>query len=71
MELSGHDVRGLGVHVAARIMALARPGEVIVTRVVRDLAVGSGLTFTERGRHTLKGVPGEWDVLAVAAGRDR
>lgn len=71
VELTGGDVRGLGVHVAGRIMALARPGEVIVTRVVRDLAVGSGLTFSERGRHTLKGVPGEWDVLAVAAGRDR
>lgn len=70
VELSGGDVRGVGVHVAARIMTLARPGEVVATRVVRDLAVGSGLTFTERGRHVLKGVPGEWDVLAVAAGRD-
>jgi class 3 adenylate cyclase len=70
VELSGHDVRGLGVHVAARIMALARPGEVVVTSVVRDLAVGSGLTFTDRGRHALKGVPGEWELLAAAAGPD-
>jgi pimeloyl-ACP methyl ester carboxylesterase len=67
VELSGRDVRGIGVHVAARITALAGRGEVVVTRVVRDLAVGSKLTFHERGRHVLKGVPGEWELLTVLA----
>jgi class 3 adenylate cyclase len=67
VELAGRDVSGLGVHVAARVMALAEPGEVVVTSVVRDLAVGSGLAFEERGRHKLKGVPGEWELLAVVA----
>lgn len=65
VELAGRDLRGIGVHVAARIMSLGGPGEVIVSRVVRDLAVGSGLTFVERGRHVLKGVPGEWELLGV------
>ena len=68
VELAGRDVRGIGVHVAARVMALAGPGEVVVTRVVRDLAVGSGLAFEERGRRALKGVPGEWELLAAVAG---
>lgn len=67
VELSDYDVSGIGVHVAARVMALAGPDEVVVTSVVRDLAVGSGLVFEERGRHELKGVPGEWELLAVAA----
>jgi pimeloyl-ACP methyl ester carboxylesterase len=67
VELSGRDVRGIGVHVAARIMALAGRGEVVVTSVVRDLAVGSELTFHERGRHVLKGVPGEWELLTALA----
>jgi pimeloyl-ACP methyl ester carboxylesterase/plasmid stabilization system protein ParE len=65
VELSEGSVRGVGVHLAARILALAGPGEVLVSRVVHDLALGSGLTFAEHGRHTLKGVPGEWDVLRV------
>lgn len=65
VELAGRDLRGIGVHVAARIMSLGGPGEVIVSRVVRDLAVGSGLMFVERGRHVLKGVPGEWELLGV------
>jgi pimeloyl-ACP methyl ester carboxylesterase len=68
VEVSGAAVRGIGVHVAARIMSLAGPGEVLVSRVVRDLAVGSGLAFVDRGRHVLKGVPGEWEVLAASAG---
>lgn len=67
IELAGGDVRGLGVHVAARIMALAGPGEVLVSGVVRDLAVGSGLTFAERGEVELKGVPGRWLVFEASA----
>jgi class 3 adenylate cyclase len=50
-------------------MALASPGELIVSSVVRDLSMGSGLEFTERGHHTLKGVPGEW--LAYGVERQR
>jgi len=67
VELVDGDVRGLGVHIAARLIALAVPGELIVSSVVRDLSVGSGLEFTERGRHELKGVPGEWLVYGVTA----
>ena len=66
VELAGRNVRGVGVHIAARVMTAAQPDEVLVTRVVRDLAVGSGLTFAERGQHALKGVPGEWELLSVA-----
>ncbi len=65
VELVDGDVRGLGVHIAARLMGLAAPGELIVSSVVRDLSVGSGVAFIERGRHELRGVPGEWLVYAV------
>jgi class 3 adenylate cyclase len=65
VELTGDDVRGLGVHVAARILALAAGGEVLVSGVVRDLAAGSGLAFASRGRHVLKGIPGEWPVFSA------
>jgi class 3 adenylate cyclase len=67
VEMVNDDVRGLGVHVAARIMALAGGGEVLVSGVVRDLAAGSGLAFADRGRHVLKGVPGEWAVFSARA----
>jgi class 3 adenylate cyclase len=69
--VSGNDVAGVGVHVAARIMALAEPGEVLVSSVVRDLALGSGLRFSERGRHVLRGVEGEWALFGTAAGADQ
>jgi len=67
VELIGEDVGGIAVHVAARIAALAGPGEVLASRTVRDLAVGSGIGFDAAGRHALKGVPDEWDVYRVAA----
>ncbi len=65
-ELRGDDVAGIAVHLGARIGALAGPGEVLVSSTVRDLTLGSGIEFADRGRHELKGVPGEWQVLAVA-----
>jgi class 3 adenylate cyclase/pimeloyl-ACP methyl ester carboxylesterase len=65
VELQGDDVAGLAVHIGARVCGLAGADEVFVTSTVRDLVVGSGLEFTDRGRHELKGVPGEWQVLAV------
>lgn len=69
VEVVGDDVRGLGVHIAARLLGLAEPGELIVSSVVRDLSFGSGLNFEDRGRHELKGVPGEWLVYGVTRTR--
>src|SRR5271154_6601287 len=60
----GEDLAGVAVHIGARVASLASPGEVLVTSTVRDLVVGSGIEFTDRGAHALKGVPGEWQVLA-------
>jgi class 3 adenylate cyclase len=66
VELAPDGVRGLAVHVGARIGALAGPGEVLASRTVRDLVVGSGLIFVDRGTHRLKGVPEEWQLYAVS-----
>ncbi len=65
-EQRGDDVAGLAVHIGARIGALAGRDEVLVSSTVRDLVLGSGIKFTDRGQHVLKGVPGEWHVFAVA-----
>ncbi|HEX6228793.1 MAG TPA: adenylate/guanylate cyclase domain-containing protein [Solirubrobacterales bacterium] len=67
-ELLGEDVGGMAVHIGARVAAEAGPGEVLVSSAVRDLVVGSGIEFDDRGIHELKGVPGSWNLLAV---RDR
>jgi class 3 adenylate cyclase len=64
-ELLGDDIGGIGVHIAARVMAQAAPGEIMVSSTVRDLVTGSGIAFDDRGAHVLKGVPGEWQLLAV------
>ena len=66
-ELRGDGVAGIAVHIGARISALAGAGEVYVSSTVRDLVAGSGIAFEDRGRHSLKGVPGEWQILAVAS----
>lgn len=60
------DVAGIAVHIGARIAGLAGPNEVLVSRTVKDLVAGSGIEFEDRGEHTLKGVPEEWHVYAVA-----
>lgn len=60
------DVAGLAVHIGARIGAMADAREVLVSRTVRDLVLGSGIEFSDRGEHVLKGVPGRWHVFAVA-----
>ncbi len=65
--LVGGDVRGLAVHVAARIAALAGPGEVLVSRTVADLLLGSGRRLEDRGEHALRGVPGRWRLHAAVA----
>jgi class 3 adenylate cyclase len=67
IELRGDDIGGIAVHVGARVMALADPGEVLVTRTVRDLTAGSGLTFEDRGEHALKGVPDRWQLYRASA----
>jgi class 3 adenylate cyclase len=65
VETRGGDIGGITVHAAARVMALAGAGEVLVSRVVADLVAGSGLSFTDRGEVELKGMPGTWRVLAA------
>ena len=65
-QIMGDKVLGLAVHLAARVNAAAEPGEVLVSRTVRDLVAGSGLSFEDRGAHTLKGVPGEWALFAAS-----
>jgi class 3 adenylate cyclase len=65
VERRGDDVGGLAVHIGARVGAVGGPGEVLVSRTVVDLVVGSGLEFEDRGTHALKGVPGEWQLYAV------
>jgi class 3 adenylate cyclase len=65
LELAGDDVAGLAVHLGARIMGMAAPEEVLVSRTVRDLVVGSELRFTPRGEHELKGVPDRWTLYAL------
>jgi class 3 adenylate cyclase len=65
VELRGGDVGGIGVHIGARIAALAGPGQILVSRTVKDLVTGSGITLQDRGTHTLKGVPDEWHIYAV------
>ncbi|TDK86822.1 adenylate/guanylate cyclase domain-containing protein [Mycobacterium paragordonae] len=66
-EVRGDDIGGIGVHIGARVSALAGANEVLVSSTLRDLVIGSGLEFEDRGAHTLKGVPGEWRLLAVAS----
>ena len=65
-EIIGGKVGGIAVHTGARVLAQAQPGEVLVSSTVRDLIAGSGIELEDRGVHTLKGIPGEWQLLAVA-----
>ena len=66
-ELLERDVAGIAVHIAARIVAAAQPNEVLVSSTVKDLVVGSGLAFSDRGEHGLRGVPDRWRLYALAA----
>ena len=65
IELRGDDIGGIAVHIGARVMGLAAPGEILCTRTVKDLVVGSGIEFNDRGTHPLKGVPDSWQLFAV------
>jgi class 3 adenylate cyclase len=65
LEVMDGDLSGLAVHIAARVMDRAGPSEVLVSSTVKDLVVGSGIEFEERGEHELRGVPGEWRLFSV------
>ncbi len=69
VELRGDDVGGIAVHLGARVVATAAPGEVVVSSTVRDLVAGSGIGFVDRGEHDLKGVPDRWHLYAVTEPR--
>ena len=66
-EVRGDDLGGLAVHIAARVSGLANAGEILVSGTVKDLVVGSGIDFEDRGERELKGVPGSWRLFAVQA----
>jgi len=66
-EVRGDDIGGIAVHIGARVSALAGPNDVLVSSTLRDLVIGSGLEFEDRGAHQLKGVPGEWHLFAVTS----
>ena len=65
-EVRGDDIGGIAVHIGARVSALAAANDVLVSSTLRDLVIGSGIEFEDRGAHELKGVPGEWRLFAVA-----
>lgn len=66
IERRNADIGGIAVHLAARIMAAARADEILVSRTVKDLVIGSTLTFEDRGVHNLKGIAGDWHLYALA-----
>jgi len=65
IELRDDEIGGLAVHLAARIMAIAGPGEILVSRTVKDLVIGSSMAFQDRGMHALKGFEGDWQLYSV------
>ena len=69
-EVRGDDIGGIAVHIGARIAALAKGREVLVSRTVKDLVNGSGITFEDRGTHVLKGIPAEWQLYAPVGEHD-
>jgi len=66
IELTGEDIGGLAVHIAARVINAGPGSGVMVSSTVKDLVVGSGIEFEDRGSHQLKGVPDEWHLYAVS-----
>ena len=67
VELRGDDLAGMGVHIAARVLAVAGAGQVVVTRTVRDLATGTDLRFRSLGSIALRGVPGQWELFSASS----
>jgi class 3 adenylate cyclase len=68
IELSGQDIGGIGVNIAARVSAMAAGGEVLASSTVKDLVAGSGIHFDDRGAHVLKGIPEPWRIYAATRG---
>jgi class 3 adenylate cyclase len=68
VDLVGDDIAGASVQITDRIAALARPAEILVSRTVKDLVLGSGLSFTDRGHYELTGQADEWPLFAVVQG---
>jgi len=66
IELTGKDIAGIAVHIAARVCAAAGPNEVVVSSTVKNLVAGSGLNFSDRGRQTLKGIPDQWRLFVAS-----
>nr|MDJ0817370.1 adenylate/guanylate cyclase domain-containing protein [Desulfobacterales bacterium] len=64
-EVMDEKVTGIAVHIGARVMSYAEPGEVLVSSTVKDLVAGSGIDFVDRGSYELKGIPGKWRFFAV------
>jgi class 3 adenylate cyclase len=69
--IAGDKLAGIAVHVGARVMSHAGPGETLVSSTVKDLVAGSGITFVDRGTHVLKGVPGEWRLFQAGSSEPR
>jgi class 3 adenylate cyclase len=65
VEVREDDVGGIAVHIGARVAAAAGPSEVVVSSTVKDIVAGAGITFEDRGEHSLKGVPGQWHLFSV------
>jgi class 3 adenylate cyclase len=65
-ERRGDDLSGMAIHLAARIAAGAAPGAIHTSSTVKDLAYGSGVSFTSVGRKPMKGIPGDWEIFALA-----
>jgi class 3 adenylate cyclase len=65
LEINEGDISGLAVHIGARVAGLAGPGEVLVSRTVKDLVAGSGIEFVSRGSHELKGIAEPWEIFAL------
>jgi len=65
-EVIHGQLEGISVHIGARVLSHARPGEILVSRTVRDLLIGSSLEFSDRGLAMLKGVPGRWRLFSVS-----
>lgn len=68
-EAIGQDLGGLAVHIGARVGAFSGPGEIVVSSTVKELVIGSGMQFTDRGEHELKGVPGVWRLYTLGQER--
>jgi class 3 adenylate cyclase len=64
-ETIGDKLGGIAVHIGSRVAGLAQAGQVLVSSTVKDLVAGSGLSFQDRGLHSLKGIPGEWKLFSV------